>query len=474
MQWDDLATRFYSIDPEQAALIFPEKIFTYGELFTQIQSFTAILKEKDISVLAIVGNKDFETYVALIACALHKVTFHILPTELSDSQRASRLAGIGISWCFESILSREPLINESGYKTRTPDLKDFMYVLSTSGSTGNAKLVPIRRDQFLHLLKHVFSFLKVTKEDRVSQIFALHFDPALIDIFWTLLNGAALIPFLDCHRWDLFSYIAKNKITLCSTVPSLVLINRRRDPQPIAGANLRLTVFTGENLTSEVVDFWRQFAPKSVIENLYGPVECTVWVSRFPLPSLQAVNPIPIGQAFQGMEFRIDRSVGFESGELLVSGPQVFNGYLNANSDSVFAHINEKVWYRTGDLVTKLENGDYVWIGRVDNQFKVAGQRVQPELIESDIFELLKKRAIYFPIYDSTTSVIIGTGLILLNSLEPGGLLALQSWVKENLRGSLLPKKFYLAPSQILQDNDKLDRKGLIEMAVSGKLEILP
>lgn len=280
------------------------------------------------------------------------------------------------------------------------------YILFTSGSTGTPKGVPIRHRNVSAYLEHIVPRYEMGPGSRVSQTFDLTFDLSVFDMFASWGSGAALVV---PGRHDLMAparFVAAKELTHWFSVPSVVSVARRlRGLAPGSMPTLRWSLFCGEPLTLQQAEGWRAAAVNSTVENLYGPTEATISCAQFRLPDDPAKWPrpangtVPIGTPYPGLEHVVLDPQGrpCTDGELCVRGSQRFPGYLDpANNaerfvayDGVRAHVfdgsgpvTDELWYRTGDRVA-WQDGLLVHLGRLDQQVKVRGYRVELGEIEA-------------------------------------------------------------------------------------------
>lgn len=281
---------------------------------------------------------------------------------------------------------------------------DIAYTLFTSGSTGEPKGVPIRHRNVAAFIGHCVDRYKTGPGSRLSQAFELTFDPSVFDLFVSWCSGATLVVPQADEVLTPARFIAHKRITHWYSVPSVVSLARRlRTLRPGCMPELRWSLFAGEQLSLSQARTWAEAAPGSVVENLYGPTELTVTCIEYRLPAFVADWPrtanatVPIGTVYPHLEAVLLDEHLHEStdGELCVRGPQRFGGYLDPghNADRFVTVHNgqarmhdgvptQECWYRTGDRV-RLENGELVHLGRLDDQIKISGYRVELGEIES-------------------------------------------------------------------------------------------
>ncbi|RMB83423.1 AMP-binding protein [Streptomyces shenzhenensis] len=284
---------------------------------------------------------------------------------------------------------------------------DPAYLLFTSGSTGVPKGVPVSHRNVSAYLGHVTGAFGTGPDSRLSGTFDLTFDLSVFDMFTAWGSGAALVvpaarDLLTPVRWA-----AGRDLTHWFSVPSVVsLAHRMRELRPGRLPTLRWSLFCGEPLTRQQAEWWARAAPASTLANLYGPTELTISCTAYVLPAdpglwpLTGNDTVPIGELHPGLEHLVldERGRPATTGELVVRGAQRFAGYLDRaeNSGRFVApdpadgavggaggpDLTEGHWYRTGDRVTR-EDGRLVHLGRLDQQVKVNGYRVELGEVEA-------------------------------------------------------------------------------------------
>ncbi|MER6528163.1 AMP-binding protein [Streptomyces sp. NPDC001508] len=284
---------------------------------------------------------------------------------------------------------------------------DPAYILFTSGSTGVPKGVPVSHRNVSAYLGQVTGAFGTGPDSRLSGTFDLTFDLSVFDMFTAWGSGAALVlpsprDLLTPVRWA-----AARELTHWFSVPSVVsLAHRMRELRPNRLPALRWSLFCGEPLTRQQAAWWARAAPASTLANLYGPTELTISCTAYVLPArpeqwpLTSNDTVPIGELHPGLEHLVldERGWPAETGELVVRGPQRFAGYLDrAENSGRFvapdpadgavggaggAGLTDGHWYRTGDRVTR-EDGRLVHLGRLDQQVKVNGYRVELGEVEA-------------------------------------------------------------------------------------------
>jgi len=352
------------------------------------------------------------------------------------------------------------------------------YLLFTSGSTGQPKGVMVAHRNVTHFVDAMVERYGVTEQDRLSQTFDLTFDLSAFDMFVAWERGACLCCPTQAQKLFPGKYIADCGITVWFSVPSTaVLMSRLHMLQQGKYPGLRLSLFCGEALPVEVLQKWGQAAPNSILENLYGPTELTIactlyrWdPARSPAECEQGV--VPIGEAYPGMKVLVadeqqrEVPVG-ETGELLMTGPQLSLGYYRDPERTAAAFVvpagRDEVYYRTGDRVRRPQSGrPLVYLGRVDNQIKVQGYRVELGEIEAVLREEAGVEAAIAVGWPPTASG--ADGIVGFVGAERADTVAIRQKVIARLPSYMHPSEVRAIAQWPLNANGKIDRKALRDL----------
>lgn len=283
----------------------------------------------------------------------------------------------------------------------SPD--SIAYLLFTSGSTGVPKGVMVAHRNARHYIEFMTERFFINHEDRFSQTFDMTFDLSVADMFVAWERGACVCCPSEKTLINLGRFIKDSSLTVWFSVPSTAVFMKRLGAlKPNAYPNLRVSMFCGEALPVELAKAWAEAAPNSIVENIYGPTELTIACTYYRwdsvrTPSEAEYGVVPIGEPFPGMvpmvvgESLTEVKPG-EVGELLMTGPQLSLGYLHDPAKTAAAFVRppgqQEVFYRTGDRVRRpLGNGPMLYLGRVDNQIKILGHRVELGEVEAVVRE---------------------------------------------------------------------------------------
>jgi amino acid adenylation domain-containing protein len=349
------------------------------------------------------------------------------------------------------------------------------YLLFTSGSTGRPKGVMVSHANVLHYLDCVIKRYGFTSNDRLSQTFDLTFDLSAHDLFVAWETGACLCCPTQKESIKPGAFINDARLTVWFSVPSTAVFMRRFGVlKPGMYPGLRLSLFCGEALPVETARQWALAAPNSVIENIYGPTEltiaCTVYRwdnAKSPGECEQGV--VPIGQPLDGMQALIvDEQLreveDGRDGELLMTGPQLSLGYWQDEEKTRQAFVSvpgkDGIYYKTGDRVRRPAlNKPLVYLGRLDNQIKVLGHRVELGEVEAAVRQVSGLEGVVALGWPTTERGADGIEVFL--EADRFDTNALATRLKEKLPAYMLPRNILVLCRFPLNANGKYDRKAL-------------
>jgi amino acid adenylation domain-containing protein len=270
------------------------------------------------------------------------------------------------------------------------------YVIYTSGSTGRPKGVLIRHHGFVNLVHFHGRLFGEGPGDRVSQVASPGFDAMAFEVWPCLLNGAGLYIVSDHVRVDVFQmkqWLLENKINL-SFQSTLMGEQLLKEKWPERDVPLRVLIVAGDRLTR----YPRHSLPFKFY-NLYGPTEDTVWTTWAEVPADPGDHSLPvIGKPITNHQVYItDRYLRLQPigvpGELCIGGEGLSLGYLNRPELTAEKFILARgLWpaadttgylYKTGDLARWLPDGNIEFLGRIDQQVKLRGYRIELAEIET-------------------------------------------------------------------------------------------
>jgi amino acid adenylation domain-containing protein len=353
------------------------------------------------------------------------------------------------------------------------------YFVFTSGSTGEPKIVQQSNKNVITYLDYVSKRYELDEQDRVSQTFELTFDNSIHDMFICWKYGACLYCVPRNYVMMPAGFIKEKQLTVWYSVPSIGLnmlkLNRLKDGSL---PSLRYTLFCGEALPKNLAKPWAEAANHSTIENYYGITETTHQVSVYKWDDEnsedECINDIvSIGKIFDNLRYCILDEKKFEvrrgePGELYVSGVQITKEYFNDPQRTRTTYVTipdhgNDVWFKTGDLVKERDNGNLNYLGRLDNQVQILGNRV--ELQEVDC--ILKKASnsetvisLAWPIKNGIAEKIVS----FIAESEEQDRAKILEFCKKTLPPYMIPREIFFIDKIPLNDNGKFDKQQLIKI----------
>lgn len=345
------------------------------------------------------------------------------------------------------------------------------YVIYTSGSTGRPNGVMIERAALAHFAAGAGERYRIAAADRVLQFAPLHFDASVEEIFLPLCAGAALVLRNDAMLESLPCFLeacAERRITVLDLPTAFwhELAHCVGERQAALPACVRLVIIGGEAAMTARVAQWRT---QAILLNTYGPTEATVICTTAVLagpgaPDLDGGAP-PIGRPLAGIDIAVvDASLvpvprGCE-GELCLMGGALARGYLGRPDVTARRFIALEALpgapraYRTGDRVVLGDDGQLRYLGRLDDELKISGQRVDPLEIEAALLQ--------YPGVREAAVVAEGarlTAFVVAPAAPPA--LALRAFLAERLAAAAVPAGYVVFSALPRNQNGKIDRVAL-------------
>ncbi|MCI0737243.1 MAG: non-ribosomal peptide synthetase [Beijerinckiaceae bacterium] len=354
-------------------------------------------------------------------------------------------------------------------------------VMFTSGSAGEPKGVVIPHRAIVRLVNNP-GYMQFSSDQVFLQASSLTFDASIFEIWGALLNGAELvIPEPGLLSLDAIATAIENEgVTTLFLTSGLfnLMIDQRPDPL----RKLRYLVSGGDVMSPVHVAKAARLLNSGYFISAYGPTENTTYTTAFSAPrDFSEEFPVPIGWPIAGTILRIlddgMRPVPDGSaGQLYVGGTGLALGYLNAPGLTQGKFIVDpdepsQLLYNTGDLVRRDETGLLHFLGRIDNQIKVNGVRVEPEHVETVLRRSLKLTDI------AVVACSLPNGakhLVAFVVPSPGARIsnaAFREDAAHHLPPYMVPSRFEIVDDFPLTRTGKIDRLALSRLAANARQE---
>jgi amino acid adenylation domain-containing protein len=404
------------------AVEFDHENISYKELNRRANVLAHQLRRQGVGPETFVGvmlERSVEMIVSLLAVA--KAGGVYVPLNLAEASARLRFilkdSGIAILITSKQIADRMPDTSQltvvcvdtdefrsailetefAGNPINTVGPENLAYLMYTSGSTGNPKGVCIAHRNILGLVKSA-NYAELNSEEIFLQFSPVSFDASTFEIWACLLNGARLVvyppetPSLN----EMLEFISRTQVTTLFLTTGLFHQFIDADLGSIGAVRQLLT--GGDALSSTHLSKALETIEHCQFVNCYGPTESTVMVCCYRVAPDYSATSVPIGRPISNARVYIVNgmqpvSVG-ERGELLVSGAGLGRGYHNRPELTAEQFLPDPYgpWpggrlYKTGDTARYLHNGLIQFLGRVDDQLKISGYRIEPGEIEGALLE---------------------------------------------------------------------------------------
>jgi D-alanine--poly(phosphoribitol) ligase subunit 1 len=412
-------------DPAAPALIFGDGVISFGELKVSALRCAAALAAHDVGhgdVVALQLPKCRMAYALLLACLRLGAPYVFLDPRNPPGRTAQTVARLQPKLMFSEIDAVNPfgetitlakVDSESwlaGFEPPADEVSpsivngaDPAYIMFTSGSTGEPKGAVIPHQGVLSLMGWARRMIGPPARERFTGINPLHFDNSVFDIYCGLLNGAALVPVETSEITNPATWvkaIRAGQATVMFAVPTLFLIlDQLGLLTPKALPDVRAFQFGGEGYPiGKLREFHQRFHGSARLINVYGPTETSCICSSIEITPEILIAPDsefpPLGQmhtdftcaVLDDQQQPVPRG---QAGELWIGGPCVGLGYYANPEETVLRFRQDPrqsryraIYYRSGDRVREDEQGLFWFQGRVDNQVKIRGHRIELEEID--------------------------------------------------------------------------------------------
>lgn len=392
MRFDLATSRFVdaSLRSDAPAVIAADRALSWRELAAAVSAWCDAAIEAGFGAdtpVIVHGHKEAAFFIAMTGALVLGAPFVPLDTIYPD-ERMQRIARtLDAHAYFDARSGTFKFFDASRAARRTPALSEtsLAYVLFTSGTTGEPKGVQIGREGVVALVDWMAADFGLGPHPVFLNQAPFSFDLSMYEVFGTLALGGTIVLAERATALPgpaFVAMLAREHVDTWVSTPSFAQ-QQLLDPRFAQAAlpALRTFLFCGEVLPVPLARRLRERFPGARIINTYGPTEATVATTWIIIDdTVLAAHPerLPIGYA------RRSSAVFVDDGELCIAGPHVMRGYLNRsdlNATRMFTH-NEMRAFRTGDLGTVENDGLLFCLGRIDDQVKVGGYRI--ELMEID------------------------------------------------------------------------------------------
>lgn len=476
--------------PNRPAFYIQDEAYSYQLLAERISAIRGVVRvaavDEPIWGLAIQDNLD--TYAAIIALWMEGKAYVPLHPAWPVERIGSIIDQIGLKnilvsddtpLVFPTLTSytihatsqavyEKDLLDD--WRDATDD--DLAYILFTSGSTGVPKGVQISRKNIAAFMDSFWKTgIEIDETDKCMQVFDLTFDVSVQSYLVALTRGACVytVPYGQVKYLYAASLIQEQHITFGAMAPSM-LTYLRPYFEEFDASSMKACILTAEACPVDLMEAWYDCAKNTEIYDFYGPTEATIYCTYYKLTrggeNLSLNGIISIGKPLANVKaiiIREDGSMveGQEKGELCVAGDQVTPGYwknVEKNTTSFFVRDGMR-YYHTGDLCYWHESGNIMYSGRIDQQAKIQGFRVELGEIEhhARTYYNNERRVIAIAFQNAQDL----TEIALFIEAQEEDTKPLIDYLRSKMPHYMIPTRILFEPSFPLNKSEKIDRNAL-------------
>jgi amino acid adenylation domain-containing protein len=518
-EWNDTAVHYDAPDclheivaqtaqrrPAAVALSCEDRELTYAELEARAYALAHRLQSMGVgpnTIIPVALERSEDLVVALLAAL--KAGGAFMP--IDPAQPMSRMAAIlsnapdaPVCITHERHLQKletfpgQPLCLDIPPKPLPPDAvpnyvattsADLAYVIHTSGSTGVPKGALNTHGGIRNRLLWMQQADPLTAEDRVFQQTPVTFDVSVLEIFWPLIAGAQLVMAKPEGHKDVeyvVRTIAEKAVTAAFFVPTM-LRSFLAVPSVTDCVALRRVSCGGEPVPYELTQRFHATLDAE-LWNEYGPAEAAVTATYFRCERGASGPVVPIGRPIANVRVVLLDAHGQQvpvgvPGELFIGGAGVGRGYLNRPDATaanfvpdLFADVPGQMNYRTGDLARYLPDGNIEYLGRLDDQVKVRGVRIELGEVEAGLSEHPAVRENVVVVgKDSRGNTRLVAHIVAAGADVPTTA-ELRRFLAERLPAAMVPAMFCAADALPRTPGGKVDRRALVAAAEAAPVEV--
>ncbi|MFI0370122.1 amino acid adenylation domain-containing protein [Actinomadura sp. 1N219] len=350
---------------------------------------------------------------------------------------------------------------------------NLAYVIYTSGSTGKPKGVAVQHDGIVNNIADLNRRYGVGPGDRLLNLSALSFDMSVYELLGAIAAGAAVVlpgTAAESEPAGWWSLIRRHRVTIWHSVPAR--LEMLLDAEPDATReSLRVVLSGGDRLPPELaVRVWDRLGEDVELHNLGGVTEASIYSNCHRVEPADAARPsIPYGRAMDGQVLSVlddedEAAPPGEPGELCVAGAGLARGYLNDPRRTADRFVPNPLGppgsrlYRAGDRARWHDAGWIELIGRVDDQIKIAGLRIEPGEIEA---RLRRIAGVGDAVVVAVGDARLVAYLRAADARPAPGAALIRQILGRDLPSHLIPARYHWVDRLPVTANGKVDRRAL-------------
>ncbi|WP_103070892.1 non-ribosomal peptide synthetase [Aquimarina sediminis] len=471
------------LTPNAEALVFNEKSFTYKELDDRSDLWASFLIGAGVSQQSIVSlmmTRSTEMITAILAIMKAGAVYLPINPEqplcrtlqiLEESKSTTVISNLSTIpdgfkkdcvWLHTDVIDNSEVVIDKK-KLPKSSATDLAYIIYTSGSTGIPKGVMTNHESVTNFIVHQSELFEIDNKEKILQSSPYYFDASVEQIWLALSKGATLVLIDEnilLEPTELIDYLKKYQITHLHSTPSLLERIQLDDVQTLN------RVVSGGDVCSPLLA--QKIGKTHSFYNKYGPTETTISSTIKKISKEDSLqSKITIGYPISNTQaYILDKELNLlpqgTIGELYLGGKGVSRGYLNRSDITKNSFISnpcgESRLYKTGDLARWNSDGTIDFLGRIDNQLKLNGVRIEPGEIERHVnsIEGIDDAVVMIREVNGNKALIayyVSTKLFSASEIR--------TYLQDKLPLSMIPGYYVHLEELPLTSTGKLDRRSL-------------
>lgn len=403
----DLFERSVKTFPSHTALSHGEVNLTYAELCEKSNQWSHLLTAKGVtpgSLVAVSLDRSIDMVVILFGVLKAGAAYVPIDPAIPENRKSyilehteakfiitdqeEQLSHKTVKLIHKDLVASELPSFDPKHCSSCPNPSDLAYVIYTSGSTGVPKGVMVNHSSLTLMSQHMHLLYPVQADGRFLLKTNFMFDVSCAELYGWFHAGGCLVVLpqgLESDAQSLVRTIADQCVSHINFVPSMLEVFLKEATEDLS--SLKYIFSAGEALSKKLITTFNRSGLDTSLINLYGPTEATVYATGYDTKDYAGGNEVPIGKPLPHVkalildEYQKMVPVGV-AGELYLGGGALSQGYLKDKKQTQARFINhskakgERI-YRTGDAVKWSAEGDILYLGRLDDQVKFRGYRVE-------------------------------------------------------------------------------------------------
>ncbi|MFT9818492.1 amino acid adenylation domain-containing protein [Lysinibacillus sp. NPDC056185] len=472
--------------PNEVAVVCKDDKLTYDELNRKSNQVARILREKGVKADSIVGifvERSIHMIIGIMGVLKSGGAYLPIDINLPRSRIEYMLEDSGVEILITAKELEDDLqftgsiinISKDCYSLDDNNLSivnnshDLANVIYTSGSTGNPKGVMVEHKQVNNFIHGIVAATGLNEYKNILCITTISFDIFGLETLVPLAQGMKIVIVNEEEVIDgdkLSKVIVANKVEVMQCTPSRLKFLLESNKFKKSIKELKTVLIGGEEVPKNLVEELDRNDNLKVF-NVYGPTETTIWSTSKLY--VNEDNNLTIGKPINNTQvYILDENMQIVPigvpGELCIGGDGVARGYLNKENLTAEKFVESpfekglKI-YKTGDLTRWLSNGEIEFLGRIDNQVKVRGYRIELEEIENRLLSLENiKQAVVVGKIDQNTQKYLCAYVTCYRKLNTS---EIKDYLSATLPDYMIPSFIIEVAEMPLNSNGKINRKAL-------------